>query len=81
LAEAELGSQQPDVLGENVAKGPFVRRGCRQNGVVAGIPIRVTAKIMGWEEDSVERIIGRYVDRSAATRALIAQLDQTQRRT
>ena len=28
---------------------------------------------MGWEEDHVARIIHRYVDRSAATRAIIAQ--------
>jgi hypothetical protein len=32
---------------------------------------------MGWEEESVERIIRRYVDRTAATRALIAQINRS----
>lgn len=42
---------------------------------LANIPIRVIAEIMGWEEESVEKIIRRYVDRKAATRALIHQIN------
>jgi integrase len=42
---------------------------------LANVPVRAIAEIMAWEEDSVERIIRRYVDRSAATRALIAQIN------
>jgi hypothetical protein len=41
----------------------------------------VIAEIMGWEEDYVERIIRRYVGRSAATKAIIYQLNQAERRT
>jgi hypothetical protein len=36
----------------------------------------VIAEIMAWEESTVERIIRRYVDRSAATRAIIQQLNK-----
>lgn len=43
---------------------------------VAGIPVRVIAEIMAWEENTVERIIRRYVDRSSATRAIIHQLNE-----
>jgi integrase len=43
---------------------------------VVGIPVRVIAEIMAWEEGTVERIIRRYVDRSAATRAIIRQLNK-----
>ena len=42
----------------------------------AGLPERVIAEIMGWEEDYVARIIRRYVDRGAATRAIIRQLNR-----
>jgi integrase len=42
----------------------------------ANLPERVIAEILGWEEDHVARIIRRYVDRSAATRAIIALLDK-----
>jgi integrase len=42
----------------------------------AGLPVRVIAEIVGWEEKSVDRIIGRYVSRNAATRAIIAQLNK-----
>jgi hypothetical protein len=31
---------------------------------------------MAWEEDHVAKIIRRYVDRSAATRALIQQINR-----
>jgi len=43
---------------------------------VAGLPERVIAEIMGWEEEHVARIIRRYVDRSAATRAIIRHLNE-----
>jgi integrase len=36
----------------------------------AGLPKRVIAEIMGWEEEHVARIIRRYVDRTAATKAM-----------
>jgi integrase len=42
----------------------------------AGLSERVIAEIMGWEEGYVARIIRRYVDRSAATRAIIRQLNK-----
>jgi hypothetical protein len=35
----------------------------------------VIAEVMAWEEDHVAKIIRRYVDRSAATRALIQQIN------
>jgi integrase len=43
---------------------------------VAGLPERVIAEIMGWNEEHVARILRRYVDRSAATRAIIRQLNE-----
>lgn len=43
---------------------------------IVGIPERVIAEIMAWEEDHVAKIIRRYVDRSAATKALIRQLNR-----
>ena len=43
---------------------------------VAGLPERVIAEIMGWEEEHVARIIRRYVDRTAATKAIIRQLNE-----
>jgi integrase len=43
---------------------------------IAGLSVRVIAEIMGWEEDHVERIIRRYVSRSAATRAAIRKLNE-----
>ncbi len=43
---------------------------------VAGLSERVIAEVMGWEEEHVARIIRRYVDRSAATKAMIAQLNE-----
>jgi integrase len=42
----------------------------------AGLPERVIAEIMGWEEKSVATIIRKYVDRSAATKAIIRQLNK-----
>jgi integrase len=42
----------------------------------AGLSERVIAEIMGWTEASVSQIIRRYVDRSAATRDVIRQLNK-----
>jgi integrase len=42
---------------------------------VAGLSERVIAEIMGWSEAQVATIIRRYVDRSAATKAVIRQLN------
>jgi integrase len=42
---------------------------------IAGIPIRSIAEIMAWDEESVEKIIRRYVNRTALTKALIAQMN------
>jgi integrase len=40
----------------------------------AGLSLRVIAEILAWEEDRVDKIIRRYVERSAATRAAIRQM-------
>jgi integrase len=48
---------------------------------IAGLSVRVIAEIMGWSEDQVERIIRRYVDRAAATKAAIRQLNEAGKRT
>jgi integrase len=42
----------------------------------AGLPERVVAEILGWAEAQVSNIIRRYVDRSAATKAILAQLNE-----
>ena len=42
----------------------------------AGLPLRVIAEILGWTEGSVDNIIRRYVDRAAATKAVIRLLDK-----
>jgi integrase len=42
---------------------------------IAGLSIRVIAEILAWDEDQVDKIIRRYVDRQAATKAAIAQLN------
>lgn len=42
----------------------------------AGLPERVIAEIMGWEEDHVSKIIRRYVDRTAAVKAMVTQLNR-----
>jgi integrase len=47
----------------------------------AGIPIRVVAEILAWEEEHVEKIIRKYVGRAAATKALIDQLNRARQRT
>jgi integrase len=43
---------------------------------IAGLPERVIAEILGWQEENVGKIIRRYVDRAAATRAIILQLNR-----
>jgi integrase len=48
---------------------------------IAGLPERVIAEILGWEEEHVAHIIRRYVDRTAATRAIIRALDRAENRT
>lgn len=48
---------------------------------VAGLSERVISEIMGWEEDAVKKIIRRYVDRKAALRDAIRQIDEAKRRT
>jgi integrase len=48
---------------------------------VAGLSERVIAEIMGWEEEHVAKIIRRYVDRTAATQAIIRQLNKLERGT
>ena len=47
---------------------------------VAGLSTRVIAEILAWSEDQVERIIRRYVARTAATKAAIQQLNEAKRR-
>ena len=42
----------------------------------AGLSLRVVAEIMGWEEDNVAKIIRRYVERDAALKAAIRQLNE-----
>lgn len=48
---------------------------------LAGLSVRVIAEIMGWEEDTVDKIIRRYVSRTAATEAVIKQIDKAKART
>ncbi len=48
---------------------------------VAGVSIRSIAEMLAWSEEQVERIIRRYVGRAAATKAIIAQLNQTRKGT
>jgi integrase len=42
----------------------------------AGLSLRVIAEILGWTEGSVDQIIRKYVDRTAATEAVIRLLDK-----
>jgi integrase len=46
---------------------------------VAGLSPRVIAEILGWSEVQVERIIGRYVGRAAATKEAIRRLNEMRR--
>lgn len=43
---------------------------------LANLSERAIAEIMGWDEDTVSRIIRRYVDRKAAVQAAIVQMRQ-----
>jgi hypothetical protein len=40
------------------------------------MPERLIAEIMAWEQEHVATIIRRYVDRSAATKALIRKINE-----
>ena len=42
----------------------------------AGLSLHVIAEILGWTEGSVDNIIRKYVDRTAATKAVIRLLDK-----
>jgi integrase len=42
----------------------------------AGLSLRVIAEILGWTEGSVDNIIRKYVDRTAATEAVIRLIDR-----
>lgn len=46
---------------------------------IAGLPEREIAEIMGWEEESVSRIIRRYVDRQAAIKDRIRKLNEARK--
>jgi integrase len=48
---------------------------------IGGLSVRVIAEVMAWEEETVEKIIRRYVGRNAATKALIAQLNEARKGT
>jgi hypothetical protein len=43
---------------------------------IADLTIRQIAEILAWEEESVEKIIRRYVGRSAAVKAMINKLER-----
>ena len=43
---------------------------------IAGLPVRVIAEMLAWNEEQVERIIRRYVGRAAATKETILQLNK-----
>ena len=43
---------------------------------VAGLPERVIGEVMGWEYEHLEKVIRKYVGRSAATKAFIVQLNK-----
>lgn len=46
---------------------------------IAGLTEREIAEIMGWEEESVKRIIRRYVDRKAAIKDRIRRLNEAKK--
>ncbi|TPN43243.1 site-specific integrase [Mesorhizobium sp. B1-1-7] len=48
---------------------------------IAGMTEREIAEIMAWEEDTVSRIIRRYVSRTAALKERIRKLDAARKRT
>jgi transposase len=46
---------------------------------IAGLSVREIAEIMGWDENSVSKIIRRYVDRQAAVKDRIRKLNETRK--
>jgi len=46
---------------------------------LAGLSVRVIAEIMAWEEETIDKIIRKYVGRKAATMAVIRQLNANNR--
>ena len=48
---------------------------------VAGLSLRVIAEILAWDEDHVDKIVRRYVGRSAATKEAIRLLGRASTRT
>lgn len=48
---------------------------------LGGLGVRVIAEILAWDEDTVDRIIRRYVGRQAATLEAIRLLDEAKKRT
>jgi hypothetical protein len=42
---------------------------------IAGLTMREIVEMLAWEEESVEKIIRRYVGRSAAIKAMIKKLE------
>jgi integrase len=46
---------------------------------LANLSRREIAEILGWQEEQVDRIIRRYVDRAAATKALIRRLSKSEK--
>lgn len=42
---------------------------------IAGFSMREIAETLAWEEESVEKIIRRYVGRAAALKAMIKKLE------
>lgn len=48
---------------------------------LGGLSVRVIAEVLAWDEDTVDRIIRRYVGRQAATLETIRLLDEARKRT
>lgn len=71
-AKIKAGMKSADDLNFHDLRGTAATR-----FYVAGLPERVIAEIMGWEEAHVARIIRRYVGRAAATQAAIIALRGT----
>ena len=79
-----VARQQPDpipyrrsrYMGQDRAEEFGRRNAVRGELLVRVTPERVIAEIMGWEEASVARIIRKYVDRSAAIKDVIRQLNE-----
>jgi transposase len=52
------------------------RRTAATKFYIAGFSMREIAETLGWEEESVEKIIRRYVARGAALKARIRKMDE-----